>query len=353
MKMKSIWSLIIGIFLLLCVLTFGIVGISRAMAEVDEALESAKNEVDKDGTEGGENDGAGGDHNSNDEVKPVTFTMRSEPEFGFSDHPDNGYTGIRFIADLPATVVGNIMQSDSHQVYCLIAPLDYFDQVYDETATFMDWVGAFEKAGLEFLKIPCKVRYEIVNGRANPVLSAVITDIKYTNVNRNFSAIAFVEKMVDSSNVIRTYAAYPEGEDYRTIARSLGWLAIDLANKHQFGGVVNNNNDEYIAFMLAMDDSYDVMKGQTSDTPHDNSFYRIDSILSTMTLGMDQVSEISYLSEQLPVTALNEPPILWVSENTAIATVDNGVVTGVNPGTTNIIVVLCGVKYTVSVTVTE
>ncbi len=349
MKLKNIWLLIIGIFLLLCVLIFGVVGISRAMAEVDDALENAKNEVDSEnnGAEGDNNGNTGGDGDSTVEVKPVTFTMRSEPQFAFYNSPENGYTGIRFVTDVPATVAKNLAENEAYKAYCLIAPLEYFDQVHDESATSMDWVSAFTKAELQFLKVPCEVKYEIVDGCVNSVLSAVITEIAYINTNRVFSAVAFIEKTVDSSNVIRTYAGFAEGQNYRTIARSLGWLAIDRYNKGTFGGAGNENYDELLACVNVIDDSYDVMNGQTTDTAFDNSIYQIVDMQGNMTLKMDQ-SQILSVS-----TGGDDVPILMVSENTAIATIENGVVTGVNPGTTEIILVLCGKQYHCTVTVTE
>ena len=188
MKLKNVWIMIIGIFVLLCVVTFGIVGVSRAMDEVNDALMDAgsNNENNDTGADPDNGENSAGE----EEPEPVKFMMRSEPEFAFNNATDNSYTGIRFITDVPATLVKNLNENEAYKAYCLIAPLDYFEQVYDESASSMDWVSAFSKAGLTFLKIPCKIRNDLVDGGINYVFSAVIEEIKYTNTNRAFTAVS-------------------------------------------------------------------------------------------------------------------------------------------------------------------
>ena len=352
MKNKGSLFLIIGAVLLLGIVVSSIVGVSRAMKDIDNMVVVKKDKGNSSSSDNGAGSNTGDDTQidsdspSQEEVTPVSFTMRSEPEFAFSNDPESSYTGIRFVTDLPLTLAKNIEENSNYTAYTLIAPLDYFEQVYDSSADVMDWVGAFESAGLAFVKKEASIKYEFTDGKVNSVLSVVLTDVKYSNTNRKFTAVSFTEKVVDGSNVVRVYAGYEEGQNHETIARSLAYVAIDSYNRMSVGGAVNENYEELLAISKVTNNSVDLTNGQTAETENDGSDYILTNFSASASVTIDQETTLTW------TTSPNaEVPILWYSENAAIATVENGVVKGVNPGTTKIVAVLCGIAYRCDVTV--
>lgn len=357
MKNKNIlfWTIL---FVLLIGITVPlIVNISRTIEDVNEQINSKNNVSDTGQNSSGGYTDPDGDagiddpvQDNNDpshETKPVSFMMRSDPEFAFSNDPSNSYTGIRFIADVPYTLVKSVEDDSDVNAYTMIAPLDYFEQVYDSSVDVMDWVIAFQNAGLSFIKMDVSVKYEYSNGTVNSVFSSVIKDIKYKNTNRKFTAISFIEKDIGEADPVRIYATFDEGQSFRSTARSFAYVAVDKYNRSSALGACNENYDELLAVSEVTNNSVDLTNGQASETENDGSCYLLTNFSVSASVSIDQTIALKWT-----VNPSAEVPILWYSENAAVATVENGLVKGVNSGSTQVCAVLCGIVYRCNVTVT-
>lgn len=89
----------------------------------------------------------------------------------------------------------------------LIAPTDYISGDFT--------MEAFDKAGKEYLDIPCKLFWEV--NESTRTYTGVISNIMERNYNRAFSAVAYVKVTYTDGSTLTHYGNYTAADNSRTV----------------------------------------------------------------------------------------------------------------------------------------
>ena len=110
-------------------------------------------------------------------------------------------------------------------------------------------------------------------------------------------------------------------------------------------GVLEENSAKAAAIAEIMGDSVALSNGVLDDAENAGAIYTFDQFnyIVEMIEGTDYVMPIV-------ISPSAEVPVLWYSENEDVAEVNNGEITALGAGTTEIVAVLCGVEYRCSLT---
>ena len=285
-----------------------------------------------------------------DTVQNSKMQLKSIPELRFNkEGEDNVEPAMRFTCYVDKALGDELKTSENKKFGFIIAPVEYFDRVNTENVTCIDWMTAFNDTGLTVITTEYDAVETLVEYDANNyVLKYSIGNIKDKNVSIRFVGIAF---MVDKSGEapVYTYCEMPDGETYRTIARSVIQLSGEALNANAIGE--RSYTVEEIGKMknyinIAVD-----MANGLSEPTEDGSMPTV-----TFTNG-NELSIAVGKKQQIKFTLTPEHerlvlPARYVSMNEDVAVVNsNGVVTGLSAGSATVKVYIAGELYTVKITV--
>ena len=253
---------------------------------------------------------------------------------------------LRFSLLVDNSLIEEIENNENLSLTMMVAPVKYFDQVNTENYTYIDWFTIFteKEAPVELVEI---TNYSD-KGDTQTTVNFKLTNIPYGGINMEIVAMGV---LVDNSGEtpVYTYSKMPTGETYRSNARSLAYVAGATLNAVALGEVTY---DEAVIAKLNsfVNMSVDRLNGLTE--PTDYSSKPVITIANGNTVS---VKTMEAHKIELTISSVGlDMPIRFISTDTNIATVsENGVITGVNIGTTSIKVCIAGVISTVSVTVTN
>ncbi len=260
---------------------------------------------------------------------------------------DDGTTtgALRFMVTVENSLWEEVQADENKKIYMAVAPLRYFDEVNTENKTYMDFATAFaeNESPVELVELTSFSAMNDTHYYANFRLNG----IPFGGMNMRIVAMAILADESGETPVYK-YSKMPEGETYRSNARSLAYVAGAALNAHALGETTYDEES------LAKLNSYvnmavDYRNGLTEPTD-DNSKPMISFVKGAK--ASVKVGE-TYTIEYQMTPAKVDTPVRFVSADTTIATVDaNGTITAVKAGTTTIKVCVAGVISNVNVTVT-
>ena len=250
---------------------------------------------------------------------------------------------IRFTCLIDNDLKAEVEADENKSLAILVAPLDYFDAVNTDATTYIDWVNAFADAGKTVI-LETYDGYGTYNDYTS-FMRFTLTNVLYDNINRKFVAMGV---LIDNSGEKPTYkySAMPDGQTYRTNARSVAYVAGAALNAYALG-----------------QETFTEEKAAKLRTYIDMAIDKVNG-LSAYTNNGD-MPEVTITSSTSVVMALNgyhtiegtvEPvgldiPARFVSSNESVATVSEaGVIYARGYGSATIILYIAGEAYTISVT---
>ncbi len=259
---------------------------------------------------------------------------------------DDTTTGtLRFMVKAETAFVAQVQADENKKIYMAVAPVRYFDEVNTENKTYMDWATAFaeNESPVELVEITSFSTLDETYSYAYFRLNG----IPFGGMNMRIAAMAILADESGETPVYK-YSKMPEGETYRSNARSLAYVAGASLNAHALGETTFDEAS------LAKLNSYinmavDYRNGLTESTDDKSK------PMLTFTKGTKANVKAgeTYAIEYQMTPAKVDIPVRFVSADTTIATVDaNGTITAVKAGTTTIKVCVAGVISNVNVTVT-
>lgn len=233
----------------------------------------------------------------------------------------------------------NLVLYNSATLNIICAPLAYFEEVNPNGYTYIDWAQAFENTDF----VVTKITFDNSNITEfyGETLSAGFESISYEDIHTCFASVAYLDFQGS-----RTYNAFPDGETYRSTARSVAYMASRALNGAALGDGTHTN-EEIAGYRTLINNSVDQMNGLTEPTA-DGSTYTLDMSTEARTVSVG--GKINLNARTSPYN--KDIAINYVSADETIATVDkNGNITGIKAGTTSVTVYVCGVPKTVTVRV--
>lgn len=253
---------------------------------------------------------------------------------------------IRFTCLIDNELKAEVEADENKSFAILVAPLDYFDAVNTDANTYIDWVNAFSEAGKTVI-LSVYDGYGTYNDYTS-YIRFTLSNVLYNNMNRRFVAMGV---LVDNSGDTPTYkySAMPEGQTYRTNARSVAYVAGAALNANALGeATIPETQVTKLQSYINM--AVDKCNGLAEATD-DGSMPEVTLTTSnSVVMGSGGTHQIGL---ELAPSALNVPARL-VSSNESVATVsETGLISARGYGSATISIYICGEVYTVSVTVSS
>lgn len=140
----------------------------------------------------------------------------------------NDWTGIRFRAWISEELAGEISGDKEKRFGFVIAPAFYFQEAVERSGNAdgsCDYVKAL--AALEGEGAKPALRMDCVPVRENErwMVQGSVVSVLYQNLNLDFTAVAYVETQAADGTASYRYAAFPEGSDCLSNARSVSYVA--------------------------------------------------------------------------------------------------------------------------------
>ncbi len=253
---------------------------------------------------------------------------------------------IRFTCLVDNTLKEEVEADENKSIAILVAPLSYFDAVNTENETYVDWVNVFAEQGKTVI-LSVFDGYGTYNDYTSYV-RFTLSNVLYQNINRRFVAMGVLIDNTSGTPVYK-YSAMPDGQTYRTNARSVAYVANAALNANALGetdipeaqltklrSYINMAVDNANGLAEATDDgsmpAVTITSGQTVLLP-----------LS----GTHQI-DLQVTPADLDITAR------VVSSNESVAYVsESGLISGRGYGSATVTVYIAGEAYTISVTVSS
>ena len=139
---------------------------------------------------------------------------------------------IRFTCLIDNELKAEVEADENKSLAILVAPLDYFEAVNANSTTYIDWVNAFAEAEKTVI-MSVFDGYGTYNDYTS-YMRFTLANVLYNNMNRKFVAMGV---LIDNSSGTPTYkySAMPEGQTYRTNARSVAYVAGAALNAYAMG----------------------------------------------------------------------------------------------------------------------
>ena len=252
---------------------------------------------------------------------------------------------IRFTCLIENTLKDELEADENKTAAILVAPLDYFNAVNTENYTVIDWNKAFEDAGKTVLLTEYTGYGEYDSDTS--YIRFTLANVLYQNMYRKFVAIGCV---IDNSGSSPTYkyASMPNGQTYRSNARSVAYVSAAALNANATGeSTLTAENAAKLKSYVNM--AVDYANGLEEPT-EDNSTFTLNVTPTgpkTISVGEKFKVNADYtLSDKIEV------PIWYRSTDFTIATVDSeGNVTALKAGTTVIGVYVAGEAFGITINV--
>lgn len=250
---------------------------------------------------------------------------------------------IRFTCLIDNELKAAVEADENKSFAILTAPLDYFEAVNTDANTYVDWVNAFADAG----KTVILTTYDGY-GEYNDYTSFIrftLANVLYNNMNRKFVAMGV---LVDNSTGTPTYkySAMPEGQTYRTNARSVAYVAGAALNAYAMG-LENFTEDRAAKLRTYIDMAVDQANGLSAHTNNGDMPEVTITNGTSVTMGLNGTHTIEGTVEPVGI----DIPVKFVSSNESVATVNEfGIVSAHGYGSATITLYIAGEAHTISVT---
>ena len=250
---------------------------------------------------------------------------------------------IRFTCLVENTLVEQVEADENKSFAILLAPLDYFDEVNPDSTTYIDWVNAFADAGKTVL-LTVYDGYGTYNDYTS-YMRFTLSNVLYSNINRKFVAMGV---LIDNSGEtpVYQYSAMPEGETYRTNARSVAYVAGAALNAHAIGETTIPEA-QHAKLLTYIDMAVDKANGLSEHTNNGDMPEVTITNGTSITMGLNGSHTIEGTLEPVGV----DIPARFVSSNEGVVTVnENGVLYARGYGSATVKMYVAGQVYTFSVT---
>lgn len=253
---------------------------------------------------------------------------------------------IRFTCLIDNELKADVDANENKSFAILLAPLDYFDSVNYDANTYIDWVNAFAEAEKTVI-MSVFDGYGTYNDYTS-YIRFTLSNVLYNNINRRFVAMGV---LIDNSDDTPTYkySAMPDGETYRTNARSVAYVAGAALNAYALGEA-DIPETQVTKLQSYINMAVDKCNGLAEAT-NDGSMPVVTLTTSNSVIMAHGGSH--QIGLELEPSALDVPACL-VSYNESVATVsETDLISARGYGSATISVYICGEVYTVSVTVSS
>jgi hypothetical protein len=236
------------------------------------------------------------------------------------------------------------VEADENKSFAILAaPLDYFDEVNPDSTTYIDWVNAFAEAN----KTVILTTYDAY-GTYNDYTSYIrfnLTNVLFNNINRRFVAMGV---LIDNSGEtpVYKYSAMPEGQTYRSNARSVAYVAGAALNAHAIGET-EIPEEQHAKLLTYIDMAVDKANGLSEYTNNGDMPEVTITSGTSITMGLNGSHTIDGTIEPAGL----DIPARFVSSNESVVTVNEyGVLYARGYGSATVKMYYAGVEYTFSVT---
>ena len=251
---------------------------------------------------------------------------------------------VKFFCSVSSDLRNAIAESENQTLAMLLFPLKFFDEVNTQNLAYMDWITEFEKTGKTNYYL---LRFDDIEASENDLRYAgYLYDLPYKSINQGFVGMGVLITTDENGNETYKYSAYKSG-NYRTNARSLGYVAAETLNNYALG------KGDYTAEQIEFAKTYvnwsvDSVNGLAEPTD-DNSTYNVMVSPTTLTLNVGETATLGVsVAQDINV------PVGYKSLNESVVTVsETGEIKAVAKGTTIIAAYVAGVPYTVRITINE
>ena len=250
---------------------------------------------------------------------------------------------IRFTCLIDNELKAEVEADENKSLAILVAPLDYFEAVNANSTTYIDWVNAFAEAEKTVI-MSVFDGYGTYNDYTS-YMRFTLTNVLYNNINRKFVAMGV---LIDNSSGTPTYkySAMPEGQTYRTNARSVAYVAGAALNAYAMG--LETFTEERAAKLRTyIDMAVDKANGLSAHTNNGDMPEVTITSSNSVTMALNSYHTIEGTVEPVGL----DVPARFVSSNENVATVSEaGVVYARGYGSATITLYIAGEAYTISVT---
>ena len=250
---------------------------------------------------------------------------------------------IRFTCLIDNELKAEVEADENKSLAILVAPLDYFEAVNANSTTYIDWVNAFAEAEKTVI-MSVFDGYGTYNDYTS-YMRFTLTNVLYNNINRKFVAMGV---LIDNSSGTPTYkySAMPEGQTYRTNARSVAYVAGAALNAYAMG--LETFTEERAAKLRTyIDMAVDKANGLSAHTNNGDMPEVTITSSKSVTMALNSYHTIEGTVEPVGL----DVPARFVSSNENVATVSEaGVVYARGYGSATITLYIAGEAYTISVT---
>ena len=249
---------------------------------------------------------------------------------------------IRFTCLIDNELKEEVEADENKSLAILVAPLDYFEAVNANSTTYIDWVTAFANAEKTVI-LTVFDDYGTYNDYTS-YMRFTLTNVLFNNMNRKFVAMGV---LIDNTSGTPTYkySAMPDGQTYRTNARSVAYVAGAALNAHAMG-LETFTEARAAKLRTYIDMAVDQANGLSAYT-NNGDMPEVTLAQTSVTMALNGYHTIDGTIEP---TGL-DIPAKFVSSNESVATVsESGVITARGYGSATITMYYAGQAYTISVT---
>ena len=307
-----------------------------------ETESGTENSGNIDGDNAGENTGDGGlKEPSNVSMYLANgLTMQSGAQLSMEER------ALRFTCDITTELYNEVQADTSKSLGMLVMPRKFFDQVNTENYTYIDWIKAFDAAGLNSYIYHVYEESGIGTTGSGYYMRIKLYDIGFGAINQEIVALGVLATTATNGNVTYKYSALPIGVTYRDNARSMAYVAAATLNAQALG-MANHSADDVAVLKGYINDSVDKANGKTEATDDGSMYAFTTNITAPQKLSIgESFTVVTTISPNVNV------PVWYRSSDESIIEVDeSGKVTAKGKGTAVVGVYVAGESYGITVTV--
>ena len=252
---------------------------------------------------------------------------------------------LRFTCNVTAELKAEVEADSTKKLAMLLIPTKFFDRVNTNNYTYIDWVNAFNDAGIDSYYLSEFETTQLYESGSNYYMRYRLEDIPYGGVNMTVTCLGV---LIDNSGSTPTYtySKLPNGSTYRSNARSVAYVAAATLNANTLG-LETLDETQLVKMQGFVNEAVDSANGLTEATD-DGSTFDISTNATTKTMSVGETFQVvaSYTPSNVLV------PIWYRSNDTSIVTVDDkGLITAVGKGTAVVGVYVAGEVVAITITV--
>ena len=244
---------------------------------------------------------------------------------------------LRFTCNISSELYDEVQANPNKSLGMLVIAQTFFDRVNTESYTYIDWISAFDEAGVTNYNYLEYSEEMIAKTDDGYYMRYKLYGIAYAGINHPITCIGVLGTKNADGRVTYQYAAMPSGETYQSNSRSMAYVAAASLNANVLG--LESFTSEEVALIKGyINDSVDKANGLSTPT-NDGSMYAFTTNITTpQTLSVGQSFTIT--TTILPDVKV---PIWYRSSDTSVIEVDeNGKVTAKAKGTAIVGVYVAG-----------